>query len=161
MTACFVPLGRLLRALRLAARRGVDVRLLVPGPETDHPSIRYAGRRHFYPLLRAGVRIFEYQPRFLHAKVLLCDGWVSLGSSNVDRWNLRWNLEGNQEIEDSLFAHDVRELFENDLQDSTECVLQDWRSRSWVGRWQEWFWGHVEGLIEKLSELLRRYRNKP
>jgi phosphatidylserine/phosphatidylglycerophosphate/cardiolipin synthase-like enzyme len=161
MTAYFVPLSRLLRALRLAARRGVDVRLLVPGPETDHPSIRYAGRRHFYHLLRAGVRIFEYQPRFLHAKVLLCDGWVSLGSSNVDRWNLRWNLEGNQEIEDSQFTHDVRELFEHDLKDSTECVLQDWRSRSWVGRWQEWFWGHIEGLIEKLSELLRRYRDKP
>jgi cardiolipin synthase len=161
MTAYFVPLSRLLRALRIAARRGVDVRLLVPGPETDHPSIRYAGRRHFYPLLRAGVRIFEYQPRFLHAKVLLCDGWVSLGSSNVDRWNLRWNLEGNQEIEDSRFTHDVRELFETDLRDSTECMLQGWRSRSWVGRWQEWFWGRIENLIEKLSELLRRHKDKP
>ena len=161
MTAYFVPMSRLLRALRFAARRGVDVRLLVPGPQTDHPSIRYAGRRHFYHLLRAGVRIFEYQPRFLHAKVLLCDSWVSLGSSNVDRWNLRWNLEGNQEIEDSLFTHDVRELFETDFKDSTECVLQDWHSRSWIGRWQEWYWGRVETLIERLSEILRRYRDKP
>ena len=161
MTAYFVPMSRLLRAFRLAARRGVDVRLLVPGPETDHPSIRYAGRRHFYQLLRVGVRIFEYQPRFLHAKVLLCDSWVSLGSSNVDRWNLRWNLEGNQEVEDSVFAHDVRELFETDLKDSTECVLQDWPSRSWIGRWREWFWGRIETLIETLSEILRRYRDRP
>jgi len=128
MTAYFVPFGRLLRALRLAARRGVDVRLLVPGPETDHPSVRYAGRRHFHSLLRAGVRIFEYQPRFLHAKVLLCDDWVSLGSSNVDRWNLRWNLEGNQEIEDNHFAGEVREMFEADFRESTECVLQNWRA---------------------------------
>jgi phosphatidylserine/phosphatidylglycerophosphate/cardiolipin synthase-like enzyme len=160
MTAYFVPLSRLLRALRLAARRGVDVRLLVPGPATDHPSIRYAGRRHFYRLLRAGVRIYEYQPRFMHAKVLLCDGWVSLGSSNVDRWNLRWNLEGNQEIEDSQFTHEIRELFEVDFQESTECLLQDWHSRSWVGRWQEWFWGRIEGLLAKLAERLRRHRDK-
>jgi len=160
MTAYFVPMSRLLRALRLAARRGVDVRLLVPGPETDHPSIRYAGRRHFYHLLRAGVRIFEYQPRFMHAKVLLCDDWVSLGSSNVDRWNLRWNLEGNQEIEDSVFTHEVRDLFDNDFRDCTECVLQDWHSRSWIGRWREWFWGRMETLIETLSEILRRYRDK-
>lgn len=161
MTAYFVPMSRLLRAFRLAARRGVDVRLLVPGPETDHPSIRYAGRRHFYHLLRTGVRIFEYQPRFLHAKVLLCDSWVSLGSSNVDRWNLRWNLEGNQEVEDSEFAHDVRELFETDLKDSTECVLEGWHSRSWIGRWREWFWGRIEILVETLSEILRRYRDRP
>ncbi len=160
MTAYFVPLGRLLRALRIAARRGVDVRLLVPGPETDHPSVRYAGRRHFYPLLRAGVRIYEYQPRFMHAKVLLCDDWVSLGSSNVDRWNLRWNLEGNQEIEDSRFTRDVRELFENDFQECTECLLQNWRSRSLYHRWQEWFWGRIEGVLEKFSEWLRRYKDK-
>ncbi len=160
MTAYFVPMSRLLRALRLAARRGVDVRLLVPGPETDHPSVRYAGRRHFNSLLRAGVRIFEYQPRFQHAKVLLCDDWVSLGSSNVDRWNLRWNLEGNQEIEDSHFTHDIRELFETDFRESTECGLQNWRSRPWVHRWREWFWGRIEGLLEKLGERLRRYKDK-
>lgn len=160
MTAYFVPLSRLLRALRIAARRGVDVRLLVPGPETDHPSIRYAGRRHFYLLLRAGVRIFEYQPRFMHAKVLLCDDWVSLGSSNVDRWNLRWNLEGNQEVEDSRFTRDVRELFEDDFRECTEYLLQNWRSRSWIRRWQEWFWGRIENLLEKFSERLRKYRGK-
>jgi phosphatidylserine/phosphatidylglycerophosphate/cardiolipin synthase-like enzyme len=90
----------------------------------------------------------------------LCDGWVSLGSSNVDRWNLRWNLEGNQEIEDSQFTHDVRELFEVDFQESTECLLQDWHSRSWVGRWQEWFWGRVEDLLAKLAERLGRHKDK-
>lgn len=160
MTAYFVPFSRLLRALRIAARRGVDVRLLVPGPETDHPSVRYAGRRHFYLLLHAGVRIFEYQPRFLHAKVLLCDDWVSLGSSNVDRWNLRWNLEGNQEIEDSHFVDGVRELFEADFLESKECVLQNWRSRPWVHRWREKFWGRVERLLEKLGNQLDRRKDK-
>lgn len=160
MTAYFVPLRRLLRALRIAARRGVDVRLLVPGPETDHPSVRYAGRRHFNTLLQAGVRIYEYQPRFLHGKILLCDRWVSLGSSNVDRWNIRWNLEANQEIEDSQFTMHVRELFENDFRQSNECRLKDWPDRSWHHQFLEWFWGKMEGLVEYLSERIRRRKNK-
>ena len=96
----------------------------------------------------------------MHAKVLLCDDWVSLGSSNVDRWNLRWNLEGNQEVEDSRFTRDVRELFEDDFRECTECLLQNWRSRSWVHRCQEWFWGRIENLLEKFSERLRKYRDK-
>lgn len=156
MTAYFVPLRRLLRAMRIAAKRGVDVRLLVPGPETDHPAVRYAGRRYFNTLLQAGVRIFEYQPRFLHGKILLCDGWVSLGSSNVDRWNLRWNLEANQEIEDSQFTLRVRELFENDFQQSDECRLKDWPDRSWHHQLLEWFWGQIDMLVEVVSERMRR-----
>ena len=72
-TAYFVPSWSLRRALRHAARRGVDVRLLLPGPVTDHPTVRHAGRRHYAHLLPDGVRIFEYQRRFLHAKAVLCD----------------------------------------------------------------------------------------
>lgn len=159
MTAYFVPLRRLLRAMRIAAHRGVDVRLLVPGPVTDHPAVRYAGRRYFNSLLQAGIRIYEYQPRFLHAKILLCDGWVSLGSSNVDRWNLRWNLEANQEVDDGQFTQHVRELFEADFQQSSECQLQDWPARSWRHRLQEWFWGQVENLVEYLSERISRRKD--
>jgi cardiolipin synthase len=66
-TAYFVPSRKIRRCLRRAAVRGVDVRLLLPGPHTDHPAIRHAGRRFYSGLLRHGVRIFEYQPRFLHA----------------------------------------------------------------------------------------------
>lgn len=160
MTAYFVPMRRLLRAMRIAAKRGLDVRLLVPGPETDHPAIRYAGRRYFHTLLEAGVRIFEYQPRFLHGKILLCDGWVSLGSSNVDSWNMRWNLEANQEIEDTQFTARVRELFEADFQQSTECMLIDWPKRSWYYQILEWFWGHIEGLVGYLSERIRRRKGR-
>jgi cardiolipin synthase len=156
MTAYFVPSRRLRRALRQAAGRGVDVRLLLPGPITDHPAIRYAGRRFYTRLLRAGVRIFEYQPRFLHAKVLLCDGWVSLGSSNVDRWNMRWNLEGNQEVEDSDFATEVQMLFEGDFLQSEECRLPVWQKRPWYWRLREWFWGYVDRLLDWYSQRPRR-----
>jgi len=104
MSAYFVPSRRFRKALRRAARRGVDVRLVVPGPLTDHPIVRQAARRFYGKLLRNGVRIFEYQPRVLHGKMTICDGWVSVGSSNLDRYSFKWNLEGNQEIENEAFA---------------------------------------------------------
>lgn len=63
-------------------------------------SVRRLGQRHYGSLLRSGVRIFEYQPRFLHAKVQLCDNGASIGSNNLDRWNLRCNLEANHELDD-------------------------------------------------------------
>ncbi len=155
MTAYFVPSHRLRWALRGAARRGVDVRLLLPGPITDHPAVRYAGRRFYYSLLRSGVRIFEYQPRFLHAKVLLCDQWVSLGSCNLDRWNLRWNQEGNQEIDDAPFAAHTRSLFETGFQLSEECLRETWPLRPRYRRGQEWFWGWVDRLLDRLGAWLR------
>jgi phosphatidylserine/phosphatidylglycerophosphate/cardiolipin synthase-like enzyme len=155
MTAYFVPSRRLRRVLRAAAQRGADVRLLLPGPFTDHPGVRYAGRRFYTALLQAGVRIFEYQPRFLHAKVYMCDDWVSIGSSNMDRWNLRWNLEGNQEIKDVAFAARVRALFEEDFTHSQECLLSRWQWRPWYYRLQEWFWGWVDLRLEALRARWR------
>jgi cardiolipin synthase A/B len=156
MTAYFVPSGSLLRALRKAAKRGVDVRLLLPGDKTDHPSVRYAGHQYFYSLLHAGVRIFEYQPRFLHAKILMCDDWVSLGSSNVDRWNLRWNLEANQEIENSLFAARCRELFQTDFVQSEEFPLANWQLRPGYRRLLEWFWGRVARWLDGVGANIWR-----
>lgn len=158
MTAYFVPSYSLLRALRKAAKRGVDVRLILPGPKIDHPAVRYAGQRHYHSLLHAGVRIFEYQPRFLHAKVLMCDDWVSLGSSNVDRWNLRWNLEANQEIDNGDFAKDTHELFANDFTDSEEYQLHNWKKRPQYHRVLEWFWGGVAQWLENISNWVRRNR---
>jgi len=158
-TAYFVPSWKLRRALRFAARQNVDVRLLLPGAYTDHPAVRHAGRRFYARLLRAGVRIFEYQPRFLHAKVLLCDDWVSIGSSNVDRWNLRWNLEGNQEVEDSNFADKVQTLLKNDFLLSEECLLDQWMNRSWFSRLQEWFWGSVDAWLERIGWIIK-YRDQ-
>jgi phosphatidylserine/phosphatidylglycerophosphate/cardiolipin synthase-like enzyme len=150
-TAYFVPSRRLLRALKQAAGQGADVRLLLPGRNTDHPAIRHAGRRFYSSLLRRGVRIFEYQPRFLHAKTLLCDQWVSIGSSNFDRWNFRWNLEGNQEIDDPHFAASVRTMFEADIEESIEIDRQQWQRRRWITRLRERLWGRVDMWLENLG----------
>lgn len=151
-TAYFIPSWKIRRRLRKAARQGVDVRLLLPGKHTDHPAIRHAGRRYYTQLLRNGVRIFEYQPRFVHAKILLCDDWVSIGSSNIDRWNLRWNLEANQEVRDPLLATQVQDLFERDFSDSNEMHYRNWRKRPWYRRWQENFWSLIARWLERFSQ---------
>jgi phosphatidylserine/phosphatidylglycerophosphate/cardiolipin synthase-like enzyme len=148
-TAYFIPSRRLRRVLRHQARRGLDVRLLLPGPITDHPGVRHASRRYYAGLLRHGVRIFEYQPRFMHAKLVLCDDWVSIGSSNFDRWNLRRNLEANQEVDDPPLAAAARELFEADLVEAQEINRDDWRRRPWHERLLQWFWSRIELLLDK------------
>jgi len=150
-TAYFVPSWKVRRALRHTAGKGIDVRLLLPGPYIDHPGVRHAGRRFYLRLLRSGVRIFEYQPRFIHSKVALCDGWASIGSSNIDRWNLRWNLEANQEVSDPGFAEKVAAMFQDDFLVSKEVQLEQWHGRSWYRRLLEWFWGLVDKWLERHS----------
>jgi len=86
----------------------------------------------------------------------MCDDWVSLGSSNIDRWNLRWNLEANQEIEHSDFALRTRELFVADFADSEECHLSHWQMRPGYRRVLEWFWGRVAQWLEVVSTHIRR-----
>jgi cardiolipin synthase A/B len=148
-TAYFVPSWKQRRRLARAARRGVDVRLLLPGPHTDHPAVRHAGRRFYASLLRAGVRIYEYQPRFQHAKVALIDDWVSIGSSNLDRWNLRWNLEANQEIDAPDFAAETQAMLEADFAVSEEMHYTAWRRRPWYDRLTERFWGAIDRWVDR------------
>ena len=151
-SAYFIPSWKIRRALYQAARQGCDVRLLLPGPHTDHPGVRHAGRRYYSRLLAAGVRIFEYQPRFLHTKILLCDTWVSIGSSNIDRWNFSWNLEANQEVEDHGVAEQLAALFEADFMQSREFLAGEWHQRAWHRRALERFWGIIELWLERLSQ---------
>ncbi|MFA5678949.1 MAG: phosphatidylserine/phosphatidylglycerophosphate/cardiolipin synthase family protein [Pseudomonas sp.] len=142
-TPYFVPGWRIRRALMRAARRGVDVRLLLCGEVTDHPSVRYAGQRYYRRLLAAGVRIYEYQPRFLHLKTVLVDDWVSLGSSNFDRWTLHWNLEANQNIVDTRMAGTVEQSFATDFAESREWTLSDWLALPWRHRLKIRLWGNI------------------
>jgi cardiolipin synthase A/B len=154
MSAYFVPSRRFRKALRRTARRGVDVRLLVPGPRTDHPWVRDAARRFYGKLLRNRVRIFEYQPRVLHGKMTICDEWVSVGSSNLDRWSFKWNLEANQEILDAGFAEDAAEVFENDCRQSEELSARRWPKRAWLHRLRE----RIAGTLDRWLDKWRRPR---
>ncbi|MEX2576023.1 MAG: phospholipase D-like domain-containing protein [Halofilum sp. (in: g-proteobacteria)] len=150
-TPYFVPARGLRLALARAARRGVDVRLLLPGPKTDHAGARAAGRRIYGGLLRRGVRVFEYQPAFLHAKMLLADERAQIGSCNFDRWSERWNLEANQAVEDTAFADEVAGVFEYDFAECREVTWQEWRQRPLGARLHERFWGTLETWAMRLS----------
>jgi len=155
MSAYFVPSRRFRKALRRAARRGVDVRLLVPGPLTDHPWVRQAARRFYGKLLRNGVRIFEFQPRVLHGKMTICDDWVSVGSSNLDRWSFKWNLEANQEIECPAFARTALAVFESDCAKSLELDRRHWPRRAWLDQLQE----RMAGALDRWLDRWRRPRS--
>ncbi len=154
MSAYFVPSRRFRKALRRTARRHVDVRLLVPGPLTDHPWVRDAARRFYGKMLRSGVRIFEYQPRVLHGKMTICDDWVSVGSSNLDRWSFKWNLEANQEIEDTEFAANAAEVFAEDCRLSEELNARHWPRRAWLHRVRE----RIAGALDRWLDRWRRPR---
>jgi len=142
-TPYFIPPRKLRRALRHAARRGCDVRLLLPGAlQHDHPAVRVASRRYYYRLLRAGVRIFEYQPAFQHAKVGLLDGQYTLvGSFNLDRWSWLWNHEIMISNRSESLAQTVESWFELQFADSDEIDVEQWCRRSLWARIAERFFG--------------------
>ncbi|WNL41679.1 phospholipase D-like domain-containing protein [Halomonas sp. PAMB 3264] len=150
-TPYFVPTFALRRRLARAARRGVDVRLLLPGQKHDHPGVRYAGQRFYQALLKAGVRIFEFQPTFIHAKFVLVDDWVSIGSCNFDHWNLHYNMEANQEIRSPAMAEEVQALFERNFAASDEVDAHAWASRPWPQRVREWLYGLLDAVVTRLK----------
>lgn len=147
----FLPSWKIRRALAHAARRGADVRLLLPGPRTDHAFVRAASHRLYGWLLHRGIRIFEYQPSFMHAKALLADERAMLGSCNFDRWSLRWNLEANQQVEDPGFAERLASVFADDFARSDEITLAAWQQRPRLARLRERFWGWLEVLAVRAS----------
>lgn len=154
-TPYFLPTRKVRHALMRAARRGIDVRLLLTGQRTDHPSVRYAGHRYYPRLLHAGVRIFEYQPRFLHAKMVLVDDWVSIGSCNFDHWNLRWNLEANLEAYDPTLCSAVSACMERDFAQSHEITLEDFQSRPLYLRLYQRIWGWLDRVVINLTDQRR------
>lgn len=154
-TPYFLPTRKVRRALIKAALRGVDVKLLLTSRNTDHPPVRYAGQRYYPRLLRAGVRIFEYQPRFLHLKMVQVDDWVSIGSCNFDHWNLRWNLEANLEAYDPSLSAAVADCFVEGFENSLEITLESWHARPLRTRVFQRVWGWMDRLVINLIDQRR------
>ena len=150
-SAYFIPSAKIRRALRSRAAQGMDVRLLLPGTVTDHPAVRQASRRYYAGLIRHGVRIFEFQKKFVHSKVVLIDDWCTIGSSNLDRWNFRWNLEANQEMDDPVLAEELANMFKNDFSSSVEIDPGRWLRRSRFQRLSEWVWGQIDRWLTGLN----------
>lgn len=134
----FVPDSMTIAALVDAARRGVVVRILVPGRYTDVPLARRASRARWGRLLRAGVALFEYQPTMIHCKVAVVDGyWTTVGSANFDNRSFSLNDEANLNVFSDALADEQQRQFEVDLAASRRVSLRAWRRRSPWERAQE------------------------
>ena len=129
-SAYFVPDDLMIGALEAALRRGVRVRIVVPGPHIDSETSRSASRARWEPLLAAGATIAEYQPTMYHCKVLIVDGLlVSVGSTNFDNRSFRLNDEASLNVIDAAFAAEQTGIFEADLRLSRVVTLQAWKDR--------------------------------
>lgn len=128
--AYFVGVAPYVQALSAAARDGVDVRLLVPGT-SDIPMVAGMSRSGYRPLLKAGIRVFEWNGSMLHAKTAVADGrWARVGSSNLNIASWLSNREIDVAIEDAGFATQLEAQYEADLENATEILLQPRRRRS-------------------------------
>ncbi|MGH9349673.1 MAG: phospholipase D-like domain-containing protein [Vicinamibacterales bacterium] len=129
-TPYFLPDRALRRVLVRAARRGVRVRVIVPGAVTDQQLVRLASRRMYGELLAGGVRIFEYRPSMTHVKALIVDDiWAVIGTTNVDNRSFEHNDEVNVAARNAGVAERLRLDFEADLEASDDVRLPEWESR--------------------------------
>ena len=136
-TAYLVPTRRLMRSLLRAARRGVDVHLLLPGV-SDFWAPLQAGRSHYARLLRAGIHLHELHDTLLHAKTCVIDGlWTTVGSSNLDWRSFLHNAEANLVVLDAGLAQEMETVFMADVARSKEIVRAEWSRRGWRQRLAE------------------------
>jgi cardiolipin synthase len=114
-----------------AVRRGVDVRLLLPGPHNDQPLTQSAGRTAYGRMLEGGVKIYEYQPTMIHSKTMVIDSLFSMvGSSNLDPRSSEINEEIDVVVYDEAFGRMMDEAFERDLAVSREYTFEEFKNRS-------------------------------
>ena len=127
----FVPDDDFRRLLERAAKRGIDVRVLTVSNKTDVKTTWYAGRYRYEELLRAGVKIYEYQPTMIHSKTIVADGlWSSVGSMNFDNRSLAFNNESNLVVLDAKFGAMMDSTFLDDLRYAKEITLPEFSKRS-------------------------------
>ncbi len=145
-TPYFVPDLLMQQRLMAAARRGVDVRLLVPS-QSDVPVTRWAAHAFYAALIEAGVRIYEYLPRMLHAKTVSIDGeWAVIGTANFDYRSFFLNYELVFTTREPGFCLRIEQSFQADLVESLEVTAERWAGRRWPGR-----------VLESIGWTLRRW----
>jgi cardiolipin synthase len=122
--AYFLPDELIRKELIAAAKRGVKVEIVVPGKLIDQKLVRAASKRHWPELIKAGIKIYEYQPTMVHVKLIVVDDtFVSVGSGNFDDRSIRLNDEANLDVLDRNFAAQQTRLFEMDKKQSHEMAL--------------------------------------
>lgn len=161
-TAYFAPDPRLRLALKRAVKRGIQVIILLPGTCSDHPLLQRAGQYYYQKLLEAGVKIYEYEPAFMHAKIIICDDTVYFGSSNLDLYTQRWSLEANIQVKDACFTAEIAAVLAKDIAQSKEIALANWQKRHWWLKLTSFFayklgcWGDFLARQLLLMQKLRK-----
>lgn len=141
----FVPDPLMIEALILASKRGVQIRIVVPGRHIDSDIVRSASRALWGDLLQAGVQLFEYQPTMMHNKLLIVDQEiVSVGSTNFDARSFRLNDEASLNVYDKGLALALTQVFDADLQKTVEQTYETWQKRP-----------VTEKLKEKIAALVK------
>ena len=124
--AYFIPDDLMRKELIDAAKRGAQVEIVVPGEHIDQKAVRAASRKHWPELLKAGIKIYEYQPAMVHVKLMIVDGaFVSVGSGNLDIRSIRLNDEANMNVLSRSFASEQARLFDLDKRRSREITLDE------------------------------------
>ena len=145
--AYFIPDRAMRSGLIDAARRGVDVQVLVP-EHSNHVTADWLARRHFWELLRAGARIFRYRHIMIHSKTATIDGkWSTVGTANIDRYSLLGNYETNLEVYSEDLAAQMERMFELDKTNAREITLEEWERRPLPAK-------VVERVLASLSPLV-------
>lgn len=144
-TPYFVPTHKLLRTLRAASYRGVDVRLILP-EKSDHYVVDLGARAFFKPLLNSGIKIYLYKGNMIHSKsITIDDTWATVGSMNLDSISLLYNFEANIVTTNDRFAKKLKEHFFEDLTESTEINQKDWQKRPFYQK-----------ILETIAHLVKR-----
>ena len=144
----FAPNRAVCQLLRRVASRGVAVHLMVPGKHNDSRFLRRASQHLYGSLLRAGVKLYEFDPTLLHQKIVIVDTvWSHIGSTNFDSRSLALNAEIGVGLLDQGVAGDLRRAYEDDLLRSRELTLQGWESRPWYQRLLDWTAYHLHGQV--------------
>jgi cardiolipin synthase len=145
-TPYFFPDRHIRHLLKMAARHGVDVRLLVPR-KNDVRLARWAAQAVYEELLLSGVRIYEYLPRLLHAKTVVIDGnFATVGTANLDYRSFFLNYELNFFSRGPAFCQSLQKQYETDLRDSEEIKMRQWVRRPLAGR-----------ALELIAWMVRRW----
>jgi cardiolipin synthase A/B len=143
--AYFIPDDQILDAFTDAARRGVDVKLILPSTSDTSMGL-HAARHHYAELLKAGVKVYEYRNAMLHAKTAVIDGiWSTVGSTNLDYWSLLSDDEVNAVVLNRDFAIEMEKMFAKDLAESDQILWDMWKARPLADRIMELFahlWSH-------------------
>lgn len=142
----FVPDLKFIKALCKAAKSGVDVKILLP-KDVGLFFYKYAVQAAYTILTTCGIEIYEYKASMLHAKILILDNWVNIGSSNLDFRSIYYNLESNAVIQKPENINLLEEQFLNDLKLSDKIDLNIWRKRSWFIRILERFFLRFRNIL--------------